>query len=177
MKTLIVVDMQNDFITGALGSENAQAIVPVMRETIKKFYENGDMIFYTLDQHKDDYLSTLEGKILPVEHCIKGTKGYELEPSIWSALAGHSFPIIKHTFGYTEWSGEINPWTEAIYIAGLCTDICVISNALILRASFPNIPIYFIEDASSATSPQAQEASRILLRNNQIFITRSKEIV
>lgn len=134
-RTLIVVDMQKDFIDGTLGTPEAQAIVPAVREKISTYRKRGDEIIFTRDTHGPDYLSTPEGRKLPVEHCLKGTPGWELAPGLWEP--GEKI-IDKPTFGYTGW-GDMK--FEEIELVGLCTDICVVSNGLILKAMFPKAEI------------------------------------
>lgn len=138
MKFLIVVDMQNDFITGSLGSAAAEAIVPKVAEKIKSF--DGEVIF-TRDTHFEDYMQTREGRKLPVEHCIKDTAGWqicdELVPYVKKT-------VDKITFGSIELPEIIRAYGESvdeIELCGLCTDICVISNAMILNAAFPETVI------------------------------------
>ena len=135
MKILIVVDMQKDFIDGALGSGEAQAIVPAVIDKIHRRQTEGWEILYTRDTHGEDYLSTPEGKKLPVPHCIKGTQGWEIPESIY--IEGCAC-IDKPTFGFTGW-GEYA--FDRIELIGLCTDICVVSNALLLKALFPEAEI------------------------------------
>ena len=138
MKFLIVVDMQADFITGSLGSEQAAAIVPNVVEKIKQF--DGRIIF-TRDTHFGDYMETQEGRKLPVPHCIKGTDGWQLDSKVQAALANKAYRVIeKPTFGSTELPEYIkvnysNSEVE-FELIGLCTDICVVSNALMLKANF-----------------------------------------
>ena len=135
---LIVVDMQKDFVDGALGTPEAQAIVPAVAEKIRSF--SGE-IFATLDTHGEDYLSTKEGQALPVPHCIKGTPGWELNPQVAAALEEKGYtPVEKPTFGspvlpelLRKSAGEESFDMELI---GLCTDSCVVSNALLLKANF-----------------------------------------
>lgn len=135
MKVLVVVDMQNDFIDGSLGTEEAVKIVPNVINKIKESECNSDIIIYTKDTHYDNYLETLEGKNLPVKHCIKGTKGHEIPSNI---LRGHDIIFEKLTFGSVDLAKylQIIKFDE-IELIGLCTDICVISNALLLKATFP----------------------------------------
>ena len=138
MKYLIVVDMQNDFITGALGSEHAKAIVPHVVEKVKSF--DGKIIF-TRDTHNEDYMKTQEGRNLPIPHCIKSSDGWQ----ICDELKSYAETIIdKITFGSIDLPELIknygNP-IEKIELCGLCTDICVISNAFLLKAAFPEVPI------------------------------------
>lgn len=138
MKYLIVVDMQVDFTTGSLGSVDAAAIIPNVVNKVKNF--DGHVIF-TRDTHEADYLQTQEGKKLPVVHCIKGTPGWQLCEEL-KPYAGHV--VDKITFGSVDLphilraSGE---QIEQIELCGLCTDICVISNAMILKAAFPEVTI------------------------------------
>lgn len=143
MKFLIVVDMQVDFITGSLGSNLATAIVPNVVEKVKNF--DGKVIF-TRDTHFEDYMQTQEGRKLPVPHCIKDTDGWqiceELQPYVETV-------IDKVTFGSVELPKllkEFGESIEEIELCGLCTDICVISNAMILKAAFPEVPV--VVDAS-----------------------------
>ena len=134
MKILLVVDMQNDFIDGALGTKEAVAIVPNVINKIKEYEEHKDLIIYTKDTHFDNYLETMEGKKLPVPHCIKGTVGHDIPSSI---LRGHDKIIEKLTFGSKELIEYLNEIDfDEIEIIGLCTDICVISNAILIKAFF-----------------------------------------
>ena len=138
MKYLIVVDMQVDFITGSLGSHMAEAIVPGVVDKVKNF--DGRIIF-TRDTHFDDYMSTQEGKKLPVMHCVKDTDGWQ----ICSELAPYAENVVdKVTFGSVKLPEIIKAYgdnIEEIELCGLCTDICVISNAMILKAAFPEVKI------------------------------------
>lgn len=137
-KLLIVVDMQKDFVDGALGSKEAVAIVDNVVNKIKSF--DGDVIV-TYDTHFENYMETQEGKNLPVPHCIKGTDGWKLNEKVQAALDGKEYAAIeKPTFGSTELPEYIKAnygTTELdIKLVGLCTDICVVSNALLLKANF-----------------------------------------
>ncbi|MBQ5676334.1 MAG: cysteine hydrolase, partial [Lachnospiraceae bacterium] len=134
-KTLIVVDMQKDFIDGALGTKEAVAIVENVKKKIAQYQQNGDEIIFTRDTHQSDYLSTNEGKNLPVEHCIKGTDGWKIQEGL--EVPGAIY-IDKPTFGYMNWK-EYN--LEEVEMVGLCTDICVVSNALIIKATYPEIQV------------------------------------
>lgn len=140
MDILVVVDMQNDFVTGALGSEEAKAIVPNVVSKIQGF--NGQ-VFYTRDTHGKDYLETLEGKNLPVPHCVLGTPGHDIIPQI--KCVDESKTINKDTFGSTQLFDFImqacGEEISSITLIGLCTDICVISNAMLLKAATANTPI------------------------------------
>ncbi len=137
-KFLIVVDMQKDFIDGALGSSQAQAIVP---HVVQKILDFDGEIFVTYDTHSQDYLQTMEGKKLPVPHCIKGTAGWELDSRIAKALQGKSYiSVEKPTFGSVELPELIRKAAGdepfSLELVGLCTDICVVSNAMLLKANF-----------------------------------------
>lgn len=142
-KILIVVDMQNDFIDGALGSCEAEAIVDKCADKILNF-DGGIVVTY--DTHNGDYMETTEGKYLPVPHCIKGTRGWELNSKIQKALAGREYiSIEKNTFGSVILPEVLRESFDTknaeIEFIGLCTDICVVSNALLVKAFFPEIKI------------------------------------
>lgn len=142
-RILIVVDMQNDFIDGSLGTKEAVAILP---NVIKKITDYPGEIYYTQDTHYENYLDTFEGKKLPVMHCIKGTQGHRLNKEIKAAAADNQAqPIEKLTFGSVELADMLKKkfkgTLEEIELIGLCTDICIISNALILKAYFPEAKI------------------------------------
>lgn len=139
-KLLIVIDMQNDFIDGSLGTGEAKAIVPAVKERISQYQREGHDVVFTMDTHYDNYLETLEGKHLPVEHCRKQTRGWELCPEL-AQFEGRRFE--KSTFGSVEAVRHAAEGDyDAVELAGLCTDICVITNALLLRTALPGTPIY-----------------------------------
>ena len=137
MKVLIVIDMQNDFVTGSLGTKEACSIVPYVKEKVEEYRKQGNPIIFTRDTHGEDYLSTLEGKNLPVKHCIHNTMGWE----IIKELNTSDMPIFdKGTFGSIEMAQYMKskyPDAEFEFV-GVCTDICVISNVLLLKALLPN---------------------------------------
>lgn len=138
-RLLVVVDMQNDFIDGALGTKEAEAIVPAVLEKIEQYVKAGDDVIFTLDTHDEDYLNTQEGQKLPVPHCIKGTPGWELPEKI-GRFPGKRFE--KVTFGSLECAKyAAENGYESVELVGLCTDICVISNALLIKAAAPSIPV------------------------------------
>ena len=153
MKTLIVIDMQNDFIDGSLGTSEAVAIVDNVKKKIEEYEAAGDEVIFTRDTHHEDYLSTNEGKYLPVVHCIEGTKGWEISDKLHTE--GHRI-INKPSFGYTKWSRYD---FEELEIVGLCTDICVASNALILKAEFPDIKISVDKNCCAGVTPESHEAA------------------
>lgn len=170
MNILVVIDMQNDFIDGALGTKEAVEIVDtVAKEISNKKY---DKVFATLDTHDENYSSTLEGQKLPVKHCIKGTNGWELNPSIKKALEKRNATIIeKPTFGSLTLAKEIAELQpDSITLCGLCTDICVVSNALLLRANLPNTEINIIEKACAGVTTDQHHAALETMASCQIDI-------
>lgn len=170
MKTLIVVDMQNDFITGPLGTPEARAIVPKVKEKIEEYRANGDRIIFTRDTHFMNYMDTLEGKHLPVEHCICGTDGWQIA----DGLASYDDERIdKYSFGHIEWSRDVNHIIDVcddIEIIGICTDICVVSNALILKAEYPYIEITVDASCCAGTTPENHRAALQVMRSCQINV-------
>ena len=145
MKVLVVVDMQNDFVDGALGTPEAQAIVPRVCEKIKTF---DGMVTATFDTHQEDYLTTQEGSNLPVMHCLHGTSGWELNASVRAAITEHgsAHEFHKPTFGSVElaqWLDSLrkDELIEEVILIGLCTDICVISNAMLIKAFLPEVRV------------------------------------
>ena len=166
MKYLIVVDMQNDFIDGALGTPEALAIVPYVKERIASF--DGEVLF-TRDTHFEDYLSTAEGKKLPVPHCIRGTRGWEIHPEL-DALR-KTAPIDKITFGAKElplYFADKEP--ESVTLLGLCTDICVISNAMLLKAFYPELSIAVDAKGCAGVTPESHENALRAMKMCQIDI-------
>ena len=163
MKILVVIDMQNDFIDGALGTPEAQAIVPAVAAKARQYVKRGDPIIYTADTHDADYLNTIEGKKLPVPHCIHGTHGWEINDEVYTDAP----VIMKDTFGSWELphyvdnaaGGGIHDFekVEAIEVVGLCTDICVISNVMMLKAWFPNTPIIVDASCCAGVTPESHE--------------------
>ena len=169
---LVVVDMQKDFVDGALGSKEAVAIVPAVAEKIKGF-DGG--IFVTYDTHFKDYMDTQEGKFLPVPHCIKGTAGWQLDKEVAAALAEKPYtPVEKITFGSTalpELIGrEAGEEPFSVELIGLCTDICVVSNALLLKANFPETPISVDAACCAGVTPEKHEAALETMRSCQIEV-------
>ena len=163
MKYLIVVDMQNDFITGTLGSKLAEAIVPNVVEKVKNFV--GKAIF-TRDTHFADYMQTQEGKKLPVEHCIKGTDGWQ----ICDELKPFATDVVdKITFGSIELPKMMTDADE-IELCGLCTDICVISNAMILKATYPEVKITVDSNCCAGVSVESHNTALDAMKAVQIEI-------
>ena len=164
MKAFIVVDMHKDFIDGSLGTKEAVAIVPLVAEKVAEYKKNGYQLIYTRDTHFADYLTTPEGKKLPVEHCIKGTPGWEIVPEVFDA---ESIIIDKPSFGYTEWKKF--DFSE-IVLVGLCTDICVVSNALILKALFPDANISVLSECCAGVTPDSHNAALSTMKRCQIDV-------
>lgn len=173
MKTLIVVDMQNDFIDGALGTPEAQAIVPKVKKKIEEYRKFGYEIIFTKDTHHEDYLTTQEGVHLPVEHCIYGTPGWDipscLEPNLDDESSMESIAI-KYTFGQVNIGDYVDRATTEIELVGLCTDICVISNAMILKATFPEIPIVVDASCCAGVTPKSHKNALEAMKMCQIKI-------
>lgn len=171
-KFLVVVDMQKDFVDGALGTPEAVAIVDNVVQKIRAF--DGE-IFATLDTHFENYPETSEGKKLPVPHCIRGTDGWLLNESVQAALNEKGYtPVEKLTFGSTELPDLIRKRLDdedfSIELVGLCTDICVVSNALILKANFPESSIAVDSTCCAGVSPQTHNAALDTMRCCQIDI-------
>lgn len=180
MKVLIVVDMQNDFISGALGSEAAQAIVPKIKEKIDKY--KGDVVF-TRDTHHKDYLTTQEGINLPVKHCIVGTKGWQIcdELKLYTKEGRNLHD--KATFGSMELPNNLryrclgkNEELEEIELCGLCTDICVISNAMILKAAYPETKITVDASCCAGVTPASHNIALQAMKAVQINIVGEESV-
>ena len=170
MKVLVVIDMQNDFIDGALGTPEACAIVPAVVDKIRNF---DGLVLATRDTHGADYLNTQEGRNLPVEHCIKGTKGWELNPEISELIK--ETPIDKPTFGSCELGMRIKELAqheniEYITLIGVCTDICVISNAMIIKAFLPEVPVTVVKECCAGVTPESHLRALEAMRSCQIEI-------
>ena len=165
--------MQNDFIDGALGSKEAVAILPAVTERIKAAKSNGEAVIATLDTHFENYMETSEGKKLPVPHCIKGTDGWKIPDEIMSAL-GEAVFVEKPAFGSTKLPGFIKDIAGesnlSIELCGLCTDICVVSNALILKAHFPDAEISVRAACCAGVTPQKHAAALETMASCQINI-------
>ncbi len=169
---LVVVDMQKDFVDGALGTPEAVAIVPAVCEKIRSF--DGD-IFVTYDTHPETYLDTAEGKKLPVIHCVKDTPGWQLDAAVAEALAGKAYIAVeKPTFGSTDLPRQIAERAGeedfAVTLIGLCTDICVASNALLLKAHFPEQTIRVEANLCAGVTPDTHNAALITMKMCQIDV-------
>lgn len=181
MKLLIVVDMQNDFITGSLGTPEAQAIVPKVVDKIKNWDKDGE-IWYTQDTHTNNYLDTQEGRNLPVVHCVFGEPGHEVEISVKEAIESYfckkNLFFRKKTFGSKELFDIVSEDAaiiDSIEIIGLCTDICVVSNALGLKAYVPEIPISCDASCCAGTTPENHKAALQVMKCCQINVYNEEE--
>ena len=170
-KLLLVIDMQNDFIDGALGTPEAAAIVDRVVEEIKK-YPASDIIA-TRDTHAENYLETQEGRNLPVPHCIKGTAGWELHPKIASALGG-AVILDKPAFGSRELAERLTELARQeeldITLVGLCTDICVVSNALLVKAFLPETPVRVLAGCCAGVTPDSHQTALKTMQMCQIQV-------
>ena len=168
---LLIIDMQNDFINGALGTPEAETIVDRVAEEIGR-YPAGDVIA-TRDTHPENYLETQEGRNLPVVHCVKGTTGWELHPKIAAALKD-AVIIDKPTFGSKELAEKLALLAELdeleITLVGLCTDICVVSNALLVKAFLPETTVRVLADCCAGVTPESHKAALDTMRMCQIQI-------
>lgn len=167
MKYLIVVDMQNDFISGSLGSDAARAIVPNVLKKVKSY--DGTLIF-TRDTHDEHYLKTQEGKRLPVEHCVKGTHGWEicdeLRPYVQTVVDKGSFGSLDLPDVIKKCRAKV----EEIELCGLCTDICVISNAMLLKAAFPETRIVVAAECCAGVTSESHQTALNAMRAVQIDV-------
>ena len=185
MKILVVVDMQNDFIDGSLGTNEAQAIVPNVKKKINVAVKRGDMIVYTRDTHFDDmYLDSKEGKKLPVKHCIFKTEGWRIPDELLPPFTyENAYVYDKSTFGYTKLASKIRNElrnnvvdvddVDEIEVIGLCTDICVVSNALLLKADFyDEVEISVDASCCAGVTPETHEAALKTMEMCQINVKR-----
>lgn len=169
---LVVVDMQNDFIDGALGTKEAVTIVPKVEEKIRNF--NGTVLF-TRDTHENWYLETQEGKKLPVPHCIRDTEGWQIRREL--DILRKTEPVDKETFGSTDLADDlvamnIDDEIKSITFVGLCTDICVISNALLVKAALPEVPIIVDAACCAGVTPESHENALKAMEMCQVEVVR-----
>lgn len=190
MKVLIVVDMQKDFVDGSLGTPEAQAIVPLVAETIKQMADPNTVCIFTKDTHEHFYLNTLEGKNLPVEHCIAGTAGHSIVDEVFEAYCCKDFKdpwevyplattnplrIEKPSFGSVELQNVLatmndNEPIEEITLMGLCTGICVLSNAILCKATLPEVPVNVVADCCACVTPASHKTALEAMKLCQINI-------
>ncbi len=175
-RILIVIDLQNDFIDGSLGTPEAQAIVPNAKRKINEYIANGDKIFFTRDTHYTDYFRTQEGKKLPVQHCIYKTHGWQIGLEL---IPGNYTVINKLSFGYNYWDEYLNPELKGVInhekdytieLIGLDTDVCVISNALIIKAMYPETNIVVDASCCAGSTPEKHKAALEIMKSCQIDV-------
>ena len=184
VKLLVVVDMQNDFVAGSLGTKEAQAIVPNVVKKVKEYTDNEDIVVFTMDTHKENYLDTAEGKKLPVPHCIENTEGWEiiseLKPyQVKDCGINRGNTFIKHTFGSTELADFIsklegnccaNDKRFEVEFIGICTDICVVSNVLMTKAHIPHINVKVDASCCAGVTPQSHKEALNTMKMCQIDV-------
>lgn len=170
-KLYVVIDMQHDFVDGSLANPMAQAIVKPLSDHVKQWLDQGEQVVYTMDTHDEHYLSTQEGQRLPVVHCIKATKGWELVEPL-NTLLRSSLSFEKPTFGSTTLAAYAKDY-DAIYLCGVCTDICVISNAMLIKANNPQARIVIYEDLCAGVSEQSHHTALQAMANCQMDIVHS----
>ena len=185
MNYLIVVDMQNDFVSGALGTPEARAVVPAVAGRLAEAAARGEEILFTRDTHGEDYLDTQEGRNLPVPHCVRGTEGWEIVPQLAEYTAGRT-PIDKPAFG-SRYLGAIlkaqdedlrkqgKPGVERVTLIGLCTDICVISNALLVKAFLPEAVVAVDAACCAGVTPQSHQNALAAMEACQIVVEHNHE--
>lgn len=172
-KYLVIIDMQKDFVTDALGTKEAQAIV---ENVVRKAEDFAGQVLFTMDTHGADYLRTQEGEKLPVEHCIRGTAGWELVPELAAFQRRKGCPVFeKNTFGSVELAQYLREKYEAgevesVEFVGLCTDICVVSNALLLKAFLPELPIEADASCCAGVTPDRHGAALATMESCQIAV-------
>ena len=172
-KLLVVVDMQNDFVTGSLGTKEAEAIVPNVVAKVQEYLDNGDDIVFTRDTHESNYLETQEGQNLPVEHCIRNTWGWQIVDELNGTLVDECPIYNKKTFGSWELLDDnFHSDYDEIELVGLCTDICVISNALGLKAEQENGHTIISVDAAccAGVTPEAHDHAIAVMKSCQIEV-------
>ena len=177
---LIVIDMQRDFVSGALGSPEARAITPAVAARIRRAKEEGTQVVFTLDTHETNYMDTREGRFLPVPHCIRDTQGWALEPDIAAKCVPGMMSFEKPTFGSTELCSYVCLLAEkknapkgrglTVELCGVCTDICVVSNALLIKASLPEADLVVDSSLCAGVTPQKHEAALETMRSCQIEV-------
>ena len=172
-KYLIVIDMQNDFIDGSLGTKEAEAIVENVKAKIRSY--KPDDVVATMDTHEENYLETQEGRNLPVKHCIRGTEGWQIRPDIAELIPPDNI-YEKPTFGCVELAKQLRSFrdyegTFELELVGLCTDICVVSNALLLKAMMPEIKISVDASCCAGVTPEKHLAALETMRSCQIQVT------
>ena len=168
-RALVVIDMQNDFITGSLGTKEAQKILPNVSKKLHLETVKGTDLFFTMDTHDINYLNTLEGKKLPVEHCIINTPGWAIHKDLANYISCAKDIIHKSTFGSFELADKLGEYNE-VELIGLCTDICVISNAIIIKNKYPNITVSVDASCCAGVTPASHLAALQTMKMCQVDI-------
>lgn len=168
MKHFVVIDMQNDFCTGALPNKEAVAAIPFIKARLKEAKSNGDNIIFTRDTHFSNYLETNEGKHLPIPHCISGTKGWEIVPELMKETDENTVFIDKLHFGYDNWENFIKEGDEVVMV-GTCTDICVISNALALK-QIDDVEVTVLAEGCAGLNPTLHEQALFVMGSCQVKV-------
>lgn len=172
-KVLVVIDMQNDFVDGSLGTKEAQAIVPNVVSKVKEF---DGVVYFTQDTHQDNYSKTQEGRMLPVNHCIEGTYGWQLIPLLEQIKCrNNDVSYTKGTFGSTRLANDLKKLNDtkgitSVELIGVCTDICVVSNALLIKANMPEVPIYVDASCCAGVTPDKHMAALEVMKSCQIIV-------
>ena len=165
-KALIVVDMQNDFVTGSLTNPAASKTIPFIKSEIES--GNYSKIIFTKDTHFENYLDTQEGKNLPVKHCIHKTEGWEIVDEL-KPYSNDSNTVLKDTFGYVGWTLELEDCDEAVFV-GTCTDICVVSNVLMVKSIFPELKVTVLTNGCSGTTLIRHNAALEVMKSCQVNV-------
>ncbi len=176
-KVLVIVDMQNDFLTGALKNDAGVKLIPYIKSKVENF-GNGNLLCYTRDTHFGDYLNSEEGKNLPIPHCIYGTRGWKITEELDLEAEGKSLPLgtyifDKDTFGSVQLAAFLSDHRkriDEIEIVGVCTDICVISNAMLLKATLPDVPIYVDSEGCAGLTPESHRTALEAMKACHIHI-------
>ena len=169
-KIIVVVDMQNDFINGSLGTKEAQEMLPRLKNKLQQATDIGSAeLIFTMDTHGENYLSTQEGKNLPIEHCIKGSHGWEITPELQDFVRQAKAVVEKPTFGSLALPKLLGDADE-VELVGLCTDICVISNALLIKAAYPEVQISVDANCCAGVTPESHRNALAAMKMCQIKV-------
>lgn len=168
-QALVVIDMQNDFVTGVLGTEEARAVVPVIAEKVKTYHEVGLPVYFTQDTHfSESYKESIEGIHLPVVHCVIGSEGWRLVPELEALRTKDDKVIEKGTFGSRRLAEEIGKSPAVrVEVCGVCSGICVVSNVVLMKTYMPNLEVYVDSKACACVTPEAHKAAMAVLKSLQ----------
>ena len=171
-KVLVVIDMQHDFVRGSLGSKEAQDIVPQVLSKVHEAKQCGHQIIYTRDTHDVNYLQTLEGQYLPVEHCLRGSEGWAIIHELQDVMTSEDIILDKPIFGSLELITKVQSLqdVEEVELIGVCTDICIVSNALLLKNHCPNLEITVDRDCCAGVTVESHEAALLTMKMCQVKV-------